>query len=243
MRGKISIGLIGDYDPSVPAHQAIPIALCNAADSLKQELVFEWTPTQEIVAASRVSSFDGIWCVPASPYRSMDGALTAIRHARENGIPLLGTCGGFQHAVIEYARNVMQWTDAEHGETAPNAPRAVISLLQCSLVETAAPVQFVPGSKIAAAYQTSAATEGYRCRYGLNPEFSSQLFAGALTVSAHDEDGEVRAIELKDHPFFVATLFQPERAALAGRSAPLVTAFVRACVASSSTLDASRKAK
>lgn len=229
MRDKISIGLVGDYDRSVPAHQAIPIALRNSVDSLKQALTFEWAPTQEITHASRVSSFNGIWCVPASPYRSMEGALTAIRYARENGVPFLGTCGGFQHAVIEYARNVMHWADAEHGETAPDAPRAVISLLECSLVEVSTPVKLVPGSKIATAYGATTATEGYRCRYGLNPKFRSQLFADALTVSAYDEDGEVRAMELKDHPFFVATLFQPERAALAGRTAPLVTAFVRAC--------------
>jgi len=69
----------------------------------------------------RAAGFDGFWCVPASPYRDIDGALRAIRFAREQRRPFLGTCGGFQHAVLEYARNVLGWADAEHGELAPNA--------------------------------------------------------------------------------------------------------------------------
>ncbi|MCX6922759.1 MAG: hypothetical protein NT154_06030, partial [Verrucomicrobia bacterium] len=186
---------------------------------------------KEIQAASRLFSFGGLWCVPASPYHSMDGALLAIRHARESCVPFLGTCGGFQHAVIECARNVLGWADAEHAETVPSAARAVISLLECSLVETSGVVRFFPGSRIAAAYGVSEATERYRCRYGLNPEFRSVLFAGPLRATAEDENGEVRAMELESHPFFVATLFQPERAAFAGRPPPLVVALVRACAA------------
>jgi CTP synthase (UTP-ammonia lyase) len=133
MHKRISIGLIGDYDKAVPAHQAIPLALQRAAEVLHVPVTHEWVPTEEIAAASRIASFSGFWCVPASPYRSMEGALLAIRHARESGVPFLGTCGGFQHAIIEYARNVLGWADAEHAETAPDAARAVISLLECTL--------------------------------------------------------------------------------------------------------------
>jgi CTP synthase (UTP-ammonia lyase) len=151
MSKRISIGLIGDYDKSVPAHQAIPLALHRAAEELHVELGFEWVPTEQIGSATRVAWFSGLWCVPATPYRSMDGALLAIRHAREGGVPFLGTCGGFQHAVIEYARNVLGWANAEHAETSPDAARAVISLLECALVETSGVVRFIPGSRIAAA--------------------------------------------------------------------------------------------
>jgi CTP synthase (UTP-ammonia lyase) len=91
MRKKVLIGLIGDYDPTVPAHPAIPLALGQAAEALCIEAGFEWVPTEEIRSASRLSGFDGLWCVPASPYRSMDGALIAIRHAREKAVPFLGT--------------------------------------------------------------------------------------------------------------------------------------------------------
>jgi len=222
------IGLVGDFDASVPAHQAIPLALKQAAEALRIGVEFEWIPTEEIQAESRLSGFDGLWCVPASPYRHMDGALLAIRHAREQAVPFLGTCGGFQHAVIEYARNVLGWADADHAETAPDATRAVIAPLACSLVETTKVVRFFPGTRIALAYGVDESLEGYRCRFGLNPKFQLALVAGPLRASADDETGEIRALELEGHPFFVATLFQPERAALKGLLAPLVVSFLSA---------------
>lgn len=229
MRTSVMIGLIGDYNESVPAHQAIPIALQRAAEIFDITVGFEWVSTEEVTSITRISRFDGLWCVPASPYRSMNGALLAIRHAREGVVPFLGTCGGFQHAVIEYARNALGWADAEHAETAPDSLCAVISPLECALVETTGLVRLFPGSRIAAAYGVEETTEGYRCRYGLNPEFRADLVAGPLRAVADDGAGEVRAVELDGHPFFVATLFQPERAALKGEAAPLVGAFVRAC--------------
>ena len=229
MRRNVSIGLIGDYGESVPAHQAIPVALRRAAEMSGISVEFEWVPTEEVSSSSRVSRFDGLWCVPASPYRNMDGALLAIRYARERAVPFLGTCGGFQHAVVEYARNVLGWTDADHAETATRSSRAVIAPLECALVEVTGKVRLFPGSRIAAAYGVEAPAEGYHCRYGLNPRFRAALMAGPMRAVADDETGEVRAIELDGHPFFVATLFQPERAALKGEAAPLVGAFVEAC--------------
>jgi CTP synthase (UTP-ammonia lyase) len=231
MSDKITIGLVGDYDETVTAHRAIPLALELAATSLGAEVAFAWVPTEEIADAARVSRFNGLWCVPASPYRSMNGALTAIRHARENAVPFLGTCGGFQHAVVEYARNVLGWADAEHAETAPDAARPVITPLACTLVEATGSLRLFPGTRIASAYGMPETVEEYRCRFGLNPAFRAALVAGPLRASADDETGEVRAVELDGHPFFVATLFQPERAVLRGETAPLVTAFIGACAA------------
>jgi len=229
MQTKILIGLIGDYDATVPAHQAIPIALAMAADSMEIQVAFRWVPTQEIDSVLRISGYDGLWCVPASPYRNIEGALLAIQYAREAGRPFLGTCGGFQHAVIEYARNVLGWEDADHAETAPDAVRAVISPLECALVEATGIVRLFPDSRLAKAYGVDEVTEGYRCRYGLNPAFRDALVSGPLRASADDATGEVRAVELDGHPFFVATLFQPERAALKGHVPPLVAAFIYEC--------------
>ncbi|MFM8471095.1 MAG: CTP synthase [Limisphaerales bacterium] len=222
------IGLVGDYDAAVPAHRAIPQALIQAAAAMGAAITHEWVPTEEITSAARVADFDGLWCVPASPYRSMEGALCAIRFARERGRPFLGTCGGFQHVVLEYSRHVLGWADAEHAETAPDAARLVISPLSCAMVETTGRVRLVAGSRLAAAYNAPECVEGYRCRYGLNPAFRAALLSGPLHVSAEDDAGEVRAVELAGHPFVVATLFQPERAALAGRPSPLIAAFVAA---------------
>lgn len=229
MKTEVSIGLVGDHDLSVPAHRGIPAALELAAGELGVSAVAEWIPTEDITSAERVVRHDGIWCVPASPYRSTAGALRAIRHARECSVPFLGTCGGFQHAVLEYARNVVGWSDAAHGEEVPDATRQVISELECHLVEATETVRPFPGSRIAAAYGVSEVVEGYRCRYGLNPEFLNALLSGPLRPVADDAAGEVRAVELDGHPFFVATLFQPERAALRGVAPPLAVAFLQAC--------------
>jgi CTP synthase (UTP-ammonia lyase) len=231
MTTSIRIGLIGDYSPAITAHQAIPRALDLAGAGADATVRYEWIPTQEIVDESRVNEFDGLWCVPASPYRSMEGALRAIRYAREQLRPFLGTCGGFQHAIIEYARNVLGWADAEHAESAPGAARLVIAPLACALVEKTDTIRFYENSRLAAAYGCLEASEGYHCSYGLNPAFTSALASGPLRVSAEDRAGEVRAVELEGHPFFVATLFQPERAALTGKTPPLVAAFIRAIMA------------
>ncbi|MDC6726112.1 glutamine amidotransferase-related protein, partial [Leclercia adecarboxylata] len=99
----LHLALHGDYNPDVTAHQAIPMALQQAADALGLSVHVQWLATDTLTSTSALSDFDGFWCVPGSPYRDVDGALRAIRFAREQGRPFLGTCGGFQHAVLEYA--------------------------------------------------------------------------------------------------------------------------------------------
>ncbi|WP_448723299.1 CTP synthase C-terminal region-related (seleno)protein [Pseudomonas farris] len=225
----IRIALIGDYDPQVTAHQAIPVALGMAAEHSGKDIQFQWLATDTINADTPLNDFDGFWCVPASPYRDMNGALRAIGFAREQQRPFLGTCGGFQHAVLEFARNVLGWEDAEHGETSPEATRALLTPLTCSLVEAVDSIHLVEGSLIANAYENAEIREGYRCRYGVNPEFERELLKQQLHAVGHDSAGDLRAVELNDHPFFVATLFQPERAALKGILPPLVRALIEAC--------------
>ena len=227
---SLQIGLIGDRNDDVVAHRAIPLALGMAAEACGVEIEPIWVPTDEVGNGAALAEFDGLWCVPASPYRSMEGALTAIRVARERHVPFLGTCGGFQHAVIEYARNVLGWADAEHAETSPEASRQVIVPLLCSLVEVTAAVNLIEGSRLAQAYGVNSIVEGYHCNYGLSSDFRAALADGPLRIDAVDDAGDVRGIELDDHPFFVATLFQHERAALQGRLPPAVRAFAQAMI-------------
>ena len=223
---QLRVALVGDYDKSVIAHQAIPEALRLAARS-EQSIEAVWIHTASIRdAVADLAGFDGIWCVPASPYASMEGALDAIRYARESSRPFLGTCGGFQHAVLEYARNVCGLRDASHAEMHPTAPVLVVSPLSCPLVEQSEEIVLQDGGKVKSAYGVERITEGYRCSYGLNCEYENSLFQNGLRPTAHSLHGEVRAVELSSHPFFVATLFQHERRALRGEIPPLVSAFV-----------------
>ncbi len=228
MKSKIRIALVGDFDASVPAHKAIPLALNLASRRLDISVAEEWIATDSIVDESRISGFDGLWCVPASPYRSMPGALRAIRFARETNLPFLGTCGGFQHAVLEYARNVLCWTDADHGESSPDGGRLVISSLACAMVEKQETVRLWEGSLLRSACGVEEAVESYCCRFGINPRYQTELCSGSLQLAADNAVGEIRAVELAGHPFFISTLFQPERAALKGLGSPIVEAFVRA---------------
>ena len=231
MSTRLTLALVGERDERKVAHRAIEAALPLAARALGAAIDLRWLATDTLGDARVLSDVHGVWCVPGSPYKSMGGALLAIRHARTSGRPFLGTCGGFQHAVIEYARHGLGWADAEHAETTPDAARAVITPLSCALVEASETVRLVAGARIAQAYGSSRADEGYHCSYGLNPAFRAALLNGPLVATAFDAAGEVRAIEHTDHPFFVATLFQPERAALRGEVPPLVLAFARAALA------------
>ncbi len=233
MTSNIRIGLIGDFNPSVKAHIAIPRAVAMAANNLECHAETSWlaTPLLEHNTAELLSAYDALWCVPASPYASMDGALSAIRFAREQGIPFLGTCGGSQHAIIEYARNVLGLAEADHAETNPSAPLPLIAPLACSLIEVKDTIYLKPGSRIAAIYGRTEIVEGYHCSYGLNPHYHSLFEQGGMHITGVDVNGEARVIELAGHPFFVGTLFQPERSALAGRAHPLIVAYLQAITA------------
>lgn len=229
-----TIVLVGDYSPEVPAHRAIPIALTRARATGSHALEWTWVRTRDIRdAANDLCDFSAVWAVPASPYENMPGALAAIRFARETGRPFLGTCGGFQHALIEFARNVAGLRDADHAETNPSGGTLVVTRLACSLVEQVGEVHFAPDSLIRAAYGRDTAREGYRCNFGLNPVHRETLARAGLVFTAFDPDGEIRAAELPAtrHPFFLGTLFQPERGALRGETPPVVTAFVGAIAA------------
>jgi CTP synthase (UTP-ammonia lyase) len=226
----VRIALIGDHNPDVVAHRAIPAALRLAAPHVNAPVEPVWVGTASLGddVPAQLVRIDGIWCVPASPYANTAGALAAIRFARESGRPFLGTCGGFQHALLEFARNVLGWRDAEHAETRPDAEMPLIAPLTCSLVERSGAIVFSKGSRLRAIYGAAEAEEGYHCNYGLNPRYERLLVGTPLRVCGRDRAGEVRAVELDGHPFFFATLFQPERAGLRGAARPLVNAFADA---------------
>jgi CTP synthase (UTP-ammonia lyase) len=223
------IALVGDYDENIVAHRAIPVALEFAVKELRADVSWAWLPSRELQpsAAARLEPYGALWCVPGSPYQNTRGVLDAIRFARLQRRPFLGTCAGFQHAMLEYAEAV--WgIAAMHAETNPEAEDPVIAPLVCSLVEVRGGLRFEPGSRLRASYGRDSANEEYHCNFGLNPRYTDRLESGLLKIAARDDEGGVRAVELDGHPFFIGTLFQPERAALHGRTPPLVKAFVEA---------------
>jgi CTP synthase (UTP-ammonia lyase) len=226
----IRIGVVGDYQDGNETHLAIGAAVDHAAErpGLRAETTWIATPELEGAAERVFGDFDGLWIAPGSPYRSMRGALEAIAHARTSGMPLLGTCGGFQHLIIEFARNVAGIPDAAHAEDDPSASRLLIDKLACSLVGQTMDVTLIEATLAQRAYGTTSATERYYCQFGLNPEYRGTLSDHGLAVSGTDQDGEVRVVELPGHPFFVGTLFVPQTSSARGAPHPLIGAYLEA---------------
>lgn len=224
------IALVGDYRSTVTAHVAIPEALALVQKELGTTCAYRWVATSSIRdPAQDFRDSTAIWVVPASPYASMAGALSAIRFARETGRPFLGTCGGFQHAVIEFARHVAGLPAADHAETNPAAETQLVTPLACSLVGQVGRLHFTAGSRLREIYPHATVEEGYHCSYGINAAHRQALEEAGLRFTAFDDAGEIRGFELPaaTHPFFFGTLFQPERTALRGEVPPLVRAFVQ----------------
>jgi CTP synthase (UTP-ammonia lyase) len=230
MNAIVKIGLVGDRSDKVRAHGAIPRALEGAARLAGLDVTHAWFPTAALAggAGDEFDEFNGIWCVPGSPYASMQGALAAIRYARECSVPFVGTCGGFQHALIEIARDVAGFASADHEESSLGAEEPVIHRLTCALREDEREVHLLPGSRLASIYERQTIREGYHCAFGVNPKYRAALERVGVGFTATDKDGDPRAIELAGHPFFLATLFQFELAALRGATPPIVVAFLHA---------------
>ncbi|MGW6276579.1 CTP synthase C-terminal region-related (seleno)protein [Kribbella sp. NPDC055071] len=220
------IALVGDRSPHVRSHQRIPGLLDRLRDRDGLDLDVYWVGTGEV--DETLKGFDGIWLLPGSPYADEDGGIEAVRIARENGIAFLGTCAGFQHAMLEYARNVCGAVDVQNGETNPAADDLLIVPLACSLDGHEGPIQVTPGTRAAELLGVERSLERYHCSYGLDSSRMGFLAEHGLVFSGHDDAGDPRIAELPDHPFYLATLFQPELAGDGTRPHPLVQAFARA---------------
>ncbi len=224
-----AIALLGEYTPTFPPHVSTNAAIEHSKNLLNVEITADWVSTDDI-DHKLFEQYSGLWIAPGSPYKNMEKTLWAIRYARENKIPCLGTCGGFQHMVIEYARNVLGFKDAQHAEYDPYASSLFISQLACSLAGREMQLEFVPGSRVAAIYGSLSATEQYYCNFGVNPDCIAELKQGPMKISGSDAEGEIRVIEHPDHPFFIGTLFVPQARSTPEKPHPLVTAFLEAVV-------------
>jgi CTP synthase (UTP-ammonia lyase) len=221
----VTIAIVGERIAGFPPHVATDAAIAHSAQALGVAVEARWVATDEPLPPA-----DAIWCAPGSPYRSLDGALAALRHGREQGIPTLGTCGGCQHMLLEFARNVLGLTDAQHAEYDPYASRLFVTPLTCEVAGRTMHVTLDPGSRLYGG--ATEVQEQYYCNFGLNPDYREQLNAAGLRITGVDADGDARVFELDDHPFYVATLFVPQMRSQPSRPHPVVSALVGAAAAS-----------
>ena len=230
---KLWIAVVGDFDPSFEPHRATDGAVRHAAQHSGIEAEARWIPTPKLEqgAGKTLSAAAGYWIAPGSPYKSMDGALKAIQIAREQGVPLLGTCAGFQHVVIEFARNVLGFRDAQHAEYDPYASNLFVTPLSRSLAGKTMSIEITRGSRTSGFYGALAAHERYYCNFGLNPAHQQLIDDGGLRIVAVDRDNEARILEIPEHPFFIATLFVPQGRSTPDDPHPLVCAFLEAAAA------------
>jgi CTP synthase (UTP-ammonia lyase) len=219
------LAIIGEYRADFEPHVATDAAIAHSCHALGLQLDRRWISTTEL-DDSVVRAQHGLWIAPGSPYKDMTRALAAIRYAREHDVPCLGTCGGFQHIVIEYARNVLGYRDAQHAEYDPNASTLFVSQLRCSLAGRKMELRFVPDSLVARSYGSLRAVEQYYCNFGVHPDRVAELASQRLRIVGSDAEGEARVVELPGHPFFVGTLFVPQARSTPQAPHPLVNAFV-----------------
>jgi CTP synthase (UTP-ammonia lyase) len=225
-----AIAILGEYTPASAAQATTTVAIGHARARLGVAVEAAWISTAAI-DERLFERFDAVWIAPGSPYKDLELTLWAIRRAREAGVPCFGTCGGFQHMVLEYARNVLGFRDAQHAEYDPYASRLFLTQLACSLAGREMRLRFAAGSRVAGIYGVLDATEEYYCNFGVNPEYVPLLGRGPLRITGADAEGEARVIELPGHPFFLGTLFVPQTRSTTERPHPLVSAFVEAAVA------------
>jgi len=237
----VRIGILGDYDSTSPTLPAIQKAVQHASAKLNLAVEAEWIATPSLLAPDRqekLESFDGLWAAPGSPYKSFDGMLKGIEFARRRDWPFLGTCGGFQYALIECARNVLGITDADSAENNSGSENIIIYPVACAVPNRAqgAPklsgsirgIRLRPGSYLQSLYSQDTVAEEFFCNFEVNPDYEWAAMEAGFPVAARGPQGEIRAIESPSHRFYIATLFQPQLSSKPETSHPLVLAFVQA---------------
>jgi CTP synthase (UTP-ammonia lyase) len=237
------IGILGDFNSEFRSHPATTNSIQHAARKLGITVEAEWIPTPSLVAPGAeklLESFDGLWASPGSPYKSFDGMLKGIEFARRRDWPFLGTCGGFQYAFLEFARNVHGLKDADSAENNSGSKNIVIYPVACAVpsrqgdapkLSGAIPeIRLRPGSYLQSFYgkDKETATEEFFCNFEVNPEFEWCAMEAGFPVVARGPQGEIRAIESPTHRFFVAMLFQPQLSSTEKKPHPVVLAFLQA---------------
>lgn len=240
MKRTINVGILGDFDPGKASHPATDAAIRHAARYLSIEAGITWLPTPSLLTVEgrkKLAQFDCLWASPGSPYKSREGVIKAIQFAREMDYPFIGTCGGFQHTLLEYAMNVSGLADAGHAEEDPDTATPLLILAACPVDgrPQGAPrlwggikINISPDSLAFSIYRSPTIKEMFTCSYELNPAYRDTLEKNGLRVSGISEDGGTRIVELPEHRFFIATGFVPQLSSEEDRPHPLIIACLKA---------------
>jgi CTP synthase len=220
---RVTIGIVGKYVGLPDAYLSVAEALRHGAAAHGVTLDLRWVPSDELtglLADSYLDDLDGIVIPGGFGYRGVEGKVQAIRYAREHQVPLLGLCLGLQCAVIEFARSVLGYGNANSTEFDPTTPHPVIDLMasQEDVEDMGGTMRLglyaaklAEGSKVRALYGEELVYERHRHRWEVNNRYRRQLEANGMRLSGlSPDDNLVEYIELVDHPFFIGTQAHPE---------------------------------
>ena len=243
-RGEpIRVALVGKYVQLHDAYLSVSEALNHASYELGRQVEITWVDSESVTPETVNDVFrysDGILVPGGFGARGIEGKILAAKYARENNVPYLGLCLGMQIAVIEFARDVLGWADANSGEFDAESSHKVIDFMPGQSDEIdkggtlrlgAWPCVIKPGTKLAECYGQSEISERHRHRYELNNDFRGALNGAGLTVSGCSPDGRLaEAVEITGHPFYVGVQYHPEFKSRPNRPHPLFLGFLRAAL-------------
>lgn len=224
------IAILGDFNPIYETHHKLNESIRDIQKFLGKEIQFDWISTDifNCKVVFEKQKYIGLWIAPGSPYKDMENVLNTIKYTRENHIPTFGNCGGFQHMVIEFAKNVCHIKNADNEETNPESAEILIKRLSCSLKGTQELLNITDEESILyKAYQRKSMIGKYFCSYGLNHKYHEILESNGMKFTSISEDKHYRSIEIDNHPFFIGTLFQPALTSTREESNPMIIEFVK----------------
>ncbi|MCF0112315.1 MAG: CTP synthase [Erysipelotrichaceae bacterium] len=237
----VQIALVGKYVALHDAYLSVVEALRHGGYENGTHIDIHWIDSEQLTEAtvdSLLWDVTGIIVPGGFGNRGIEGKILAAKYAREHKIPYLGLCLGMQIAVIEFCRNVLGYADANSAEFAPASAHKVIDLMPDQLsVEKmggtmrlgAYPCMVKPGSRLFDCYGQGIIQERHRHRYEFANAYREECIAHGLSVVGTSPNGTlVEAVELEDHPFFVAVQYHPEFKSRPNKAHPLFREFVKA---------------
>jgi CTP synthase len=240
---ELEIALVGKYIELPDAYLSVTEALRHAGWAEERSISIRWVDSERLTADdvdTRLAGVAGVLVPGGFGHRGIEGKVLAARYARERGVPYLGLCLGLQCGVIEFARDVVGELDANSTEFDLFTDAPVIDLMpdQREVEDKGGsmrlglyPARLTPGSRAEAAYGTEVIYERHRHRFEVNNQYREALETAGMLVSGQSPDGRlVEIVELRDHPWFVASQFHPEFKSRPDRPHPLFRGFVRAAM-------------
>ena len=235
---NVNIAILGKYFGLPDSYMSVVEALKHACLHNKVILNLHWIDADNF-DIEELSSLDGVVVPGGFGYRGIEGKISAIEFIRKNNIPFLGICLGLQCAVIEFARNVCGISDANSSEFSKNSKNPVIDILPNQNLEKddigasmrlgTYPCKVIPNTHAQEIYGNEIVYERHRHRYEVNNKYRKDLEASGLVFSGVSPDDDlIEMIELKDHPFFVASQFHPEFKSRPWDPAPMFNSFIKA---------------